>query len=307
MDNDTPVEEIQPTETPGSVPGTAEEPVVETKEGGEPTPVAKPGAPSAEDELKRQRKEQRRLREENQRLKEQAAYERGLREGMIKPASGTPVAASEDKPPEKPDPDKFEGGQYSREYLEAMADYSSDLAVYKTGQKQKEADQKKAQDDGNKTLMENFNAFKSRVARAAEEFDDPEIAECLERNDASNPFHVDARVYPTAPAVVLFIMESELAPRLIRHFLDNRAELETIYKSATPAAAMAKMARVEAKLEAETKPDQTKMKSGAPKPITPIPGTPAPGSATKIEPEDMSVGDYFHHYMTKFYGGGAAA
>jgi hypothetical protein len=163
-----------------------------------------------------------------------------------------------------------------------------------------EVDRKRQEDAAMEPYKKIQEDFMGRVKKSADELDDPEILDCLSREDVSNPLYV--RANPVNMAAIDAIKQSELAPRLIRHFLDNRADLETIYQSPTPAAAIRALAKLEGRLELATQPDpKATTTSTTPKPITPVSSTTA--AVPEGSPEDMDTEGFFKYHMRKHYGG----
>jgi hypothetical protein len=293
------------TVTPGSVPGNDEPVVVDQTAGGDvstdisadgsaPSTTTTPtGSEAAVEELKRERRIKQKQALELQRIREENAYLKGLREGtvqapqQVKPAEPELVA---------PNPADFPDGVADSEFRKQEREYIRQTTL-RDFEKREDERQKRDNDRRAMEPMQKLHEdFIAKVTRAADELDDPEILDCLSRNDTSNPMFV--RATPVTTSVVEAIKSSEVSPQLIRHFLDTRADLVAIYQAPSPAAALRALTKLESRIEMETKTD-TKDVSTAPRPIKPVSSTAT--TTTPANPDDYDVDSFVKHHMKKYY------
>jgi hypothetical protein len=172
----------------------------------------------------------------------QTEYWKGVAEGRK-----APVAPEPEVTPAKTGPPKVESFEVYDDFLVAKAKYEL----------RQELQAEKAQEEKTretKTAQEADKAFMDRMEKAAE--NDPDLL--VEFRDPS---------LPVSPHMAAVIKESDVAPKIIRYLLDNRAESTRISQLAPLAAARA-IGKLEEKItSAPTRPTPQKTVSQAPEPI----------------------------------------
>ena len=266
-----------PTPAPAAEPPALAAPV--TPPAAEPPAPAAP--PAADDDPVRglqaaaaaERKKRQAAETEAQALREQVAYLQG-QHSVAPPAPTTEAPAGPPSPPVLEDYADFAAWQAAdRQYIIDVATHNAHAAVAaeRVAQRQQEASEVTAR------------TFQERLSKAAElDPDLPEIA---------STFHMRGPNYiPLTAEMQTAILESDVGPKLLRYFADNKAEA-TRLAQLSPTTAMREMGRIEAQLIAQPKPVPPPVISQAPEPITTVSGSPLAGSTTELR--DMPMGDYF--------------
>lgn len=191
-----------------------------------------------------------------------------------KPAEKSDAPKGEANQAGKPDPDKFDT---HAEYVEALTDW-------KLEQREKAA-REKAEQDRIKTEQETLiKSHTERVKAFTEKTKD--FHEVLEQVDD----------VPVSPTVEHILLSSENGPELMYELAKNRADYERINKL-SPVAAAREIGKIEAKIAAsksassETKKQEPKKLTQAPKPIAPVGGS--KGTVEKsIDDPELSFAEY---------------
>ena len=201
---------------------------------------------------------------------------RELKPGVASGANGVARQAEQPSvktsgPPERPDPDDFEGAEYSDEYADAFQKYNRDIIKYELRQEEEQKAKDARQRDAQEVFQKSEKAYQNRINLAAEE--DPELL-----------IIQDDKTLPMSIAMGAEIKQSEVSPKLLRYLADHRDEARRIFDlcpswmdpatgqivwSGDPRAVTREMTKLEAKLLAAASPavSKTKIISAAPEPI----------------------------------------
>lgn len=258
-------------------PATPAEPAAPAASPAEPAPAAEPPEPATVPiaAVKAERVKRQEAEAENQRLREQNAYYQGLQASA--PAPAAPVADIPAGPPTAPvleDYEDFAAWQAAdRQFIIDVATHNahSEMERHRIAQRQQEASEATTR------------TFQERLNKAAEL--DPDLPAIASTFHLRGPNHI-----PLTPAMQEAILESDVGPKLLRYFADNKAEA-TRLSALTPTTAMREMGRIEAQLIAQPKPTPPPVISQAPEPISTVGGPASAGSVTELK--DMPMGDYF--------------
>jgi len=201
-------------------------------------------------------------------------YWRGVAEGRKEavPAQPTPATVVPEGPPKV---DQFE----------VYDDYLVAKAKYEIRQEMKVDRETEERTRTQSTEKEAHQKFMERMEAASEA--DPELLE-----DFKDP------TLPVSPAMATVIRDSDIAPVLVRHLVDNRKEAARIAKLG-PLAAARELGKIEAKLSAPPpKVEKPKTVSQAPEPITTV-DTKGKGV---VELEDLEIGEFMKRRNAQQFG-----
>jgi hypothetical protein len=214
-----------------------------------------------------------------QNLREQVAFLEGQRSAAPVPATHTvPAVAEPAGPPAAPRiedyEDDFAGWQAAdRQHIIDVATYNAEQRFEARQQSQRQQSQ----------VEQSARTFQDRLAKAAET--DPDLP------NIASTFHLRGPSYiPLTPQMQEAILESDVGPKLLRFFADNKAEAARL-SALSPTSAMREIGRVEAQILATPKPVPPAVISLAPEPITTVSGSPSAGSITELK--DMDMASYF--------------
>lgn len=175
--------------------------------------------------------------------------------------------------PVEPVLEKFETYQ---EYETAVREYDRKLTAYEVTQSNIQRTQAVRQ-------QQVEVIFQSRMA--IEAATDPEIL-----NVAKDP------TLPISPAMASIIKESDMGPKLIRYFNDNRQEANLV-RGMDPISAARMIGKIEAKLSVETPKPEVKVVSQAPAPVKTV-SAPAASKLT-IADESLPIEEFMKRRNAK--------
>jgi len=217
---------------------------------------------------------------ENQRLREQIAFEAG-RHTAAPVAPAAPVKADgPPEPPVQPTPSQFEDYDdfEAADTLFKQADrkYIVDLARYEARQ---EFSNQSHQQQRHQTETQVAQAFQGRLKEEAAL--DPDII------TLANTFHLPGpSQLPLTGEMQDAIRESDVGPKLLRHFANNRAEVLRL-AALSPATQLREIGKIEAAIINKPQP-AVKRVSQAPEPIKPVGGN----SSSDVDEDKMPMSDY---------------
>lgn len=210
--------------------------------------------PKSVEELKEQRKKR-------QQAEQEAAYWRGVAEGRNQQPAAQPTAPQPQPVAQPPKLDDFES--YA-EWEVAKDKYILDQAATEA---EKRLQQKIQAQQQQQKIQEQVGSYQKRIFEAAEE--DPTILDIAQ----------DPTLPARNPGVVSVVMQSDVAPDLVRWLHNNRKDASRI-NNLDPILAAKEMGVIEERIKNKPKPEPPKKVSQAPEPIPTI--TPS-GSVTVDE------------------------
>ena len=164
-----------------------------------------------------------------------------------------------------PDPNEFEAGKYDPDYIEALTDYKTKLAI----DNYQESVKIQQRQEGVAKLQQVAREQYSDYDDVTEEFLAHPLSNIKEFND--------------------LLMDTDNPIELAYYLGKNPDQLDKISEM-TPAQAARYIGRLEAQIEQKPKPLESKKTSNAPKPVAPV-GSAKPTTAVK-DPNDMSMAEY---------------
>lgn len=230
---------------------------------------------------------------EREDARREAAYLRGLSEGRqpkpAEPAAPAPLKIEDFLPTEQ----EFAAVGLTAENFEKMGRSYDDLLMAKSAfamQKRttvltKQAEEARAKE----AVAKSQSAFMDRITKAAET--DPDLPRIV------NAMPGDQYFVPISQAMAEVIRESEVGPKLLRHFANNKAEAQRVY-ALPPIAAARELGRIEAKILATPAPTPPRRVSQAPEPVTSL----TPSGVTEIDLDKIPISDFMKKRNAQQYG-----
>ena len=255
------------------------------------TPLADGGAPVMVPLAKAQAEKARRkaAEERAQTAETQAAYYRGLAERPAAPvAPSAPVKPDgPPEPPVQPTPSQFEDYDdfEAADTLFKQADrkYIVDLARYEARQ---EFSNQSHQQQRHQTETQVAQAFQGRLKEEAAL--DPDII------TLATTFHLPGpNQLPLTGEMQDAIRESDVGPKLLRHFANNRAEVLRL-AALSPATQLREIGKIEAAIINKPQP-AVKRVTTAPEPIKPVGG----GDSSNVDEDKMPMSEYLARERAK--------
>ena len=219
-----------------------------------------------------------------QTAREEAAYYRGIAERHATPPVVTPAPVPQaDEPPTPPiEPEASQFEEYSdfevahRQYKKNERQYLIDQAKYEMRQEYKTQSQ---QHQRQQTEAQITAAFTKRLSEEAAL--DPDIV------TLANTFHLPGpNQLPLTGPMQDAIRESDVGPKLLRHFANNKAEVVRL-ANMSPATQLREIGRIEASIINKPQP-VVKHVSAAPDPIKPL----GASSPVDVDDDKLSGADY---------------
>jgi hypothetical protein len=231
--------------------------------GGQPVMV-----PLAKAQAEKERRKA--VERENQTLREQLAFEAGQRTAVAAPAAPAtpPKAEGPPEPPVQPRANQFDDyadfeaadelfKQADRKYIIDLATYNAKQAMVRESQQTRQQ----------QTETQKLSAFQDRLK--AEAALDPDII------TLANTFHLPGpNQLPLSDAMQEAIKDSDVGPKLLRHFANNRAEVMRL-AAMSPTTQLREIGRIEAAIINKPQP-VVKHVTAAPDPIKPVGGNASP-------------------------------
>jgi len=244
-------------------------------QGSEPTPEQKRDAEKRIAQLTAKRKDAER----------EAAYWKGVAEGRGgggQPPQSQPQAPRAVAPP---DPRTFEGGIYDPLYIEAH-----DLYLIERGKREFQQEQERM---GVVTkAREVHESFIAKMAKESES--DPTLQDAME-----DPTFFPHTLPPQAGRIVAAIKESDVAPDIIRHYYNNREELDKLLRK-DPFSAIRDIGRLESELARGKPTTPTRKVSQAPEPVVPVAGN-TPATSIPDDDDNLSTEEFIKRRNQKQY------
>lgn len=268
----TPVEPAEP-----ATPAEPAEPA-EPDAGGDPAEAGRLAAVKAE-RTRRQAAEA-----DARTAREEAAYYRGLAERPATPVvPQAPVAPA--GPPEAPvEPQANQYEDYAdyeaahKVWQQKDRQYVIDVTTYNV---EKRLDSKNQQSRQQQTVEQQVTAFKGRLAEEAAL--DPDIV------NIANTFHLPGPNHlPLTDAMQDAIRESDVGPKLLRHFANNKAEVLRL-AALSPVTQLREIGRIEAGILNKPQP-VVKHVTSAPEPVKPLGG----GTAVVDDDDKVPMQEYLN-------------
>ena len=260
--------EVPAGEVPPAEPPAGDEP---------PEPAHVPVAAVKAERVRRQAAEA-----EAAKHREEAAYYRGLAERPAAPAA--PVAPPKpDGPPAAPvAPEAKDFEDYAdfeaadRLYKQADRQYIIDLTTYNV---EKRFETKNQQTRQQQTVEQQVTAFKQRLNDEAAL--DPDIV------TLANTFHLPGpNQLPLTDPMQDAIRESDIGPKLLRYFANNRAEVLRL-AALSPVTQLREIGRIEGSIINKHQP-AVKHVTSAPEPIKPVGG----GGSIEVDDDKIPMTEY---------------
>ena len=273
---------VAPAGEPPAVPPVDDEQVVNA----DGTPKTVPLAAQIAERKKRQDAEKR-----EREAREELAYYKGRADAVpVAPvvAPAEPAAPKAPVAPVKPKAIDFDDNY--DEYEQALNDYETKREDYLIARTKFEVANDQQTQQQQHRVQQNqqqiVSTFKERLATEAAL--DPDIVNLANTFHLQGPNHI-----PLTSAMQEAMLESEVGPKILRYFSNNKAEAVRL-ANMSPSSQIREIGKIEAKLTTTTKPD-IKHVTTAPEPITPL----GSGGDANADEDKMPMSDYLARERAK--------